>query len=88
MDIETEKYFRNYQELFRCDGWKQLLEELQTNAFQINSVELAKDNEDLFFRKGQLVVLANILNLETQIENAQEAAESEEDTDASASVWL
>jgi len=45
----------------------------------------------LNFRKGQLAILATILNLETQIDNAHAEAESGEDTDAEAldeAVWF
>jgi hypothetical protein len=45
----------------------------------INSVEAAKDNEDLYFRKGQLAIIANLLNLEAQIDLAEEQAMQEED---------
>lgn len=62
--IELEEYYNNYFELFRTSGWKQLIEELQTNAVSINSVEATKDSDDLYFRKGQIAVLAYILNLE------------------------
>jgi len=61
---ELEEYYNNYFELFRTQGWKQLVEELQTNAVSINSVEATKDSDDLYFRKGQIAVLAYILNLE------------------------
>jgi len=45
----------------------------------INSVEAAKDNEDLHFRKGQLSIIANLLNLEAQIDAAEEQAMQEEE---------
>jgi hypothetical protein len=41
----------------------------------VNSIENTKDEQDLYFRKGQLAVMANILNLETQVAAAQEQAE-------------
>ena len=63
--------------MFGTDGWKQLLQDLQDNAVIINSVELTKDNDDLRFRKGQLAVIASLLNLEAQIE-ATEAEANEE----------
>lgn len=74
MDKETELYFRNFNELFRSEGWKQFTDEVKANAVAVNAVELTKDEQDLFFRKGQLAVMANILNLETQIEAAREQA--------------
>jgi hypothetical protein len=60
------------RDMFRSEGWKQLLEDLNSNAVLINSVEVTKDLEDLHFRKGQLSVIANILNLEAQIDTAEQ----------------
>ena len=69
IDQETEQYYNKYFDLFRTEGWKQLIEELQQNAFVINSVEATKDKNDLYVRKGQLNVLAYILNFETTTNN-------------------
>ena len=65
MDKETEEYYNKYFDLFTSDGWKQLIEELKQNALAINSVEATKDANDLYIRKGQLIVLAHLLNLES-----------------------
>ena len=64
MDKETEEYYNKYFDLFGNDGWKQLIEELTQNAIAINSVEATKDGNDLYLRKGQLNVLAYMLNFE------------------------
>ena len=45
------------------------MDELRNNALQINSVEVTKDNDDLNFRKGQLNILAFILNMESTVEH-------------------
>jgi hypothetical protein len=60
--------------MFRTDGWKVLMDELKNNALQINSVEVTKDNEDLNFRKGQLNILAFILNMESTVEHYLEGS--------------
>jgi hypothetical protein len=60
------------RDMFRSEGWKQLLEDLNSNAVLINSVELTKDVEDLNFRKGQLSIIANLLNLEAQLDTAEQ----------------
>ena len=65
VDQETQQYYDNYFNLFSTDGWKQLTEELKQNALVINSVEATKDAEDLYMLKGQINVLAYILNLES-----------------------
>jgi hypothetical protein len=81
IDPKLELYYRNMKDMFRSEGWKQLLDDLSSNAVMINSVEVTKDLEDLHFRKGQLSVIANILNLEAQIDTAeQQQLEDAEET--------
>jgi hypothetical protein len=80
MDQETQQYYDAYFSLFITDGWKQLMQDFGNNAVQINSVEATKDADDMFFRKGQLNVLAHLLNLENIIKtNYDEATKPEED---------
>jgi len=74
MTKELEVYFANYFEMFRSEGWKQLINDLSENVAQINSVELTTDNDNLHFRKGQLAILATLFNLEAQIQNAEQEA--------------
>jgi hypothetical protein len=75
---ELEVYYNTYRDLFVTDGWKQLVTDLLQNANVINSVESTKDNEDLYFRKGQLAILAHVINLEAQIQAAEEQIEEQE----------
>jgi hypothetical protein len=81
MTPETEKYFRDLNDLFRSEGWKLLLGDIQASADTVNSIEGTRDEQDLFFRKGQLAVINNILNLETQVLAAQEQAEESDAED-------
>ena len=82
MTKELEDYFNSYFEMFRSTGWKQLKGDLSQNAVNINSVEQTENEQNLYFRKGQLAILATVLNLETQIDNAHnEAKENVEDDD-------
>jgi hypothetical protein len=76
-DVELEKYYRSFEEMFRSDGWKNLMQDFKGSAEQVNSVEACKDDKDLYFRKGQLVVMANMLNLESQIETAKQQQEDD-----------
>ncbi|MEK9985626.1 MAG: hypothetical protein VW879_12885 [Opitutae bacterium] len=79
LDKETEEYYSKYFDLFRTEGWKQLIEELKQNAMLINSVENTKDRDDLFIRKGQLKVLAYLLNFESNMETSFEELEKEDE---------
>jgi hypothetical protein len=82
VDKELELYYRNFRNMFGSDGWKQLLGDLSYDAVMINSVELTKDGDDLRFRKGQLSIIANLLNLEAQIDTAeQDALEAEQEVE-------
>ena len=81
MTPETEKYFRDLNDMFRTEGWKILLGDIQASADIVNSIECTRDEQDLFFRKGQLAVMNNILNLETQVLAAQEQAEESDAED-------
>ena len=80
MEPELERYFNTYFELFSTEGWKQLTEEFGSNGNVINSVEATKDVDDMYFRKGQLNVIAHLVNFESSVEQAySEAKESKED---------
>jgi len=82
VDQETQTYYDNYFNLFLTDGWKQLMHEFNANAIQINSVEAVKDANDMYFRKGQLNVLAHLLNMETIVKtNYEEASKPPEEDD-------
>jgi hypothetical protein len=81
MNKELEDYYNNFFELFRTNGWKQLIEELNNNIEQTDNLETVKDEQDLFFRKGQLAVFKSFVNLELVITTAQEQAESEDNED-------
>jgi len=77
-DVKLEKYYRSFEEMFRLEGWKNLLEDIKGSADNVNSVEACQDEKDLYFRKGQLAVMANLLNLEAQIETAKEQQDEQE----------
>ena len=77
MTPELETYFYNYFELFNHEGFKQLLEELDAQARQFADIQTVKDEEELFFRKGQVAALASIINLQATMEAAREQAEAE-----------
>ena len=81
MTPETEKYFRDLNDMFRSEGWKILLTDLNQSVLSVNSIEHTKDEQDLYFRKGQLAVMNNIINLETQVANAQAQAELDDAED-------
>ena len=79
MNKELEDYFNNYFELFRSEGWQQLISELDSNKMIINNLEATKDEQDPFFKKGQLNVIGTILNWQSSVNNAYEEQLLEDD---------
>ena len=77
MTPELEEYFDNYNTLFNHPGFKQLVEELSNNARQLADLQTVKDQEELFYRKGQVAALATVINLEGTISAARDQAEAE-----------
>jgi len=72
---ELEIYFRQMKELFRTEGWQTLIKDLKEQVPLIDSIENTKDNNDLYFRKGQLNILGVILNLETTTDQGLEESQ-------------
>ena len=88
MTKEDELYFDTYSLLFNTDGWKQLVKDFEGMGHLLNQVELTSTVDELHFKKGQLNIIAQILNLETTTSAAKEAAlADEEDLNADAE-WL
>lgn len=79
MTPELETYFDNYAVLFNSEGFKQLVNELSNNATQLAGIQTVKDQEDLYFRKGQVAAFATVINLQATIEAARDQAEAEEE---------
>lgn len=73
--MTDQEYKEAMEEMFSTPGWKALVVDLTANYHNINSVDATKDVNDLFFRKGQLNILAFLVNLESTIaHNAEEGS--------------
>ena len=73
--MTDQEYKEAMEDMFSTQGWKVLVEDLIANYHNINSVDATKDVNDLFFRKGQLNILAFLVNLESTIaHNAEEGS--------------
>ena len=65
--------------MFNHEGFKQLVNELSNNATQLADIQSVKNEEELFFRKGQVAAFATVINLENTITASREQAEAEEE---------
>ena len=58
-DFITDRF-----KLFEQEGWNDLVGELETLSMNLNDVQSIRDENDLYFVKGQLSILQMIINLE------------------------
>jgi len=79
IDRENELYYNNYFQLFRTEGWKSFIEEMEGNYAAINDLPACKTERDMYFRQGQLNVLREIIHIEEMIYNAHKEWAEEDD---------
>ncbi len=71
---EAQKYWDDLRVMMLTDGWKALIEELIEKEGAVDSVRQTKDEADLNYRKGQLSIIASLVDLENSIEQAEALA--------------
>jgi hypothetical protein len=74
--MTNEDYYGHMKIMFQQEGWSCLQEDLQDNYRVINDITATSDENDLHFRKGQMAVLAYMINLEETIRMAEVEDES------------
>jgi hypothetical protein len=62
--LQLQKEFESFFDLFRNDGYKRLIEMLSNQLSQIDDLMGTKDIDDLRIRQGQLSVLNQLINFE------------------------
>lgn len=70
-----EEYFAVLKSTFLTEGWIVFQKELLEEAKNLDSVQTCKDSTELHFRRGQLSILGNILNLEENLQKSQDHLE-------------
>lgn len=71
---EAEKYWDDLRVMMLTDGWKALIDELIEKEEVVDSIRQTKDEADLNYRKGQLSIIASLVDLENSIEQAEALA--------------
>ena len=68
MSPEDSKMFDDYFDLFSRPGWARIIEDLNTNVKNIETVYNIKDLEGLWYSKGKLDALNNLITFRDTIE--------------------
>lgn len=72
MDKDLQKYYEGQFSLMAMPGWTELMEDLQKFRTSINELSTVSDEQQLFFRKGQIDVLDLVLTRKQACEKAYE----------------
>ena len=72
VDDQTKKFYRDRTDLVEQDGWRDLIEELKNIEELYNKLDSIESEKDLWFAKGQLSILRQILSLEDTTKRAVE----------------
>ena len=69
---EDKQFYHNRISLFEQDGWRELVQELKTLEDLTNNLDSVESEKDLWFARGQLSVLRQVIRLEETTKAAAE----------------
>ena len=77
MTPELQKYYESRFDMMSTDGWKDLIDDIETMAASINNITTVNDEKDLQFKKGELSILTWLKTLKQVSEQAYEELQNE-----------
>ena len=72
MTPELQKYYESRFDLMSKDGWKDLMEDIDTMIESLNNISTIPDEKSLQFKKGELSILTWLRTLKEVSERAFE----------------
>ena len=72
MTPELQSYYENRFSMMGSDGWKELMEDIDTMISALNNISVIPDEQSLQFKKGELSILTWLKYLKLVIERAYE----------------
>ena len=72
MNQELQKYYENRFSMMGSDGWKDLVEDIDSMIASLNNISVISDEQSLQFKKGELSILTWLKTLRQVSERAYE----------------
>ena len=72
MSPELQKYYENRFDMMSKEGWKDLMEDIDTMIESLNNISTIPDEKSLQFKKGELSILTWLRTLKEVSERAFE----------------
>ena len=69
---EDKQFYHNRLNLIEQDGWRELVQELKTLEDLTNNLDSVESEKDLWFARGQLSILRQVIGLEETTKAAAE----------------
>ena len=72
MNPELQRYYENRFSMMGSDGWKDLVEDIDSMIASLNNISVISDEQSLQFKKGELSILTWLKTLKEVSERAYE----------------
>lgn len=72
MTPELQRYYENRFSMMGSDGWKDLVEDIDSMIASLNNISVIPDEQSLQFKKGELSILTWLKTLREVSERAYE----------------
>ena len=72
MSPELQHYYENRFSMMGSDGWKDLVEDIDSMIASLNNISVISDEQSLQFKKGELSILTWLKTLKEASERAYE----------------
>ena len=72
MNPELQKYYEDRFSMMGSDGWKDLMEDIDSMIASLNNISVIPDEQSLQFKKGELSILTWLKTLREVSERAYE----------------
>ena len=72
MTPELQRYYENRFSMMGSDGWKDLVEDIDSMIASLNNISVISDEQSLQFKKGELSILTWLKTLKEVSERAYE----------------
>jgi hypothetical protein len=72
MSPDLQRYYESRFSMMGSDGWKDLMEDIDTMISSLNNISVIPDEQSLQFKKGELSILTWLKNLKLVSERAYE----------------
>ena len=76
MVTEDKEFYANRINLVEADGWRDLIVELKTLSEAVKRIESIDNEKDLWFARGQLSILRQMIVLEETTKTAMTELDS------------